>query len=638
MASLPAINIPVPTSHAYSHAMQGPFGGTGSDIVSKGNALMTQAMNAANQLAALAGNLQVPAIQPLFPTIAAAPKPVTATMPALGTVAWSPPPRPAALALSIPDLTGLLPGPFTGTAPTLAFGSLPAPDFGTAPDAPAINLNFQYPTLSVNLPQAPSLLSISSFSFTDPVLPKFDAKLPVLNLLPPNPILYTEGPLYTSTLLTMLQQDLQKAIANGTAISLPTAALQGQFDAASEREFYAQRDALNELDKMEQTGFAMPPGVWLDARLKITLETNNKRTGLSRDIMVKSAELTLENLVKARDSAASLESRLIEYANSVSQRAFEACKYESETLVAIYNSGVESYKAGVAAYTAQAQVYDYQIRGALAIAEIYKTKVEAEGLKAQANESLVRMYQSEVQAALANVEIYKAELSAIETQANIQKLIVESYGEQIKAFVGKVNAYTAEVEAYRASTQAQGTIQETYTASVNAYRATVEAGSVQVDARVKVIDAQIKNYQSQLEGYKADLQALVEQARATSEYNTSQAEVFRAIVQGDAAYNEVLTKQWQAVIDTNEKVAEVGVKAAEANIQAMLQAKQIAVEAGKTTAQVAAQLGAAAFNAIHFSNSASWSSSGSQSYSESLSGALSASVSASDSHSQSESV
>ena len=79
---------------------------------------------------------------------------------------------------------------------------MPQPDFGTAPAAPAVDLNFTFPTLSLNLPTAPSLLSISTVPFGGVTLPTLDVTVPTLNLTPPNILAYGPETVFTSTLLT----------------------------------------------------------------------------------------------------------------------------------------------------------------------------------------------------------------------------------------------------------------------------------------------------------------------------------------------------------------------------------------------------------------------------------------------------
>lgn len=581
-----------------------------------------------------AGWFSAPSINPNFPTTPSAPLPVTAGLPALQAVTWTTPSQPNAFGASPPDVSRLLPGPFSGVQPNLMFGTAPAPDFGAAPAAPGIDLNFNFPTLDLNLPAAPDLLSIANVSFDGVTLPTLSADVPVLTAVAPSILPYQEGQTYVSTLLDSLTNDLNVAIADGSYLTLTQQAQAALWDAGREREYRQQADALAELERMEELGYAFPPGVFIDARLKIQTETDNTLTGLSRDIMVKQAELQLENLIKSREQAVALESKRIDYTNQIAQRAFESSKFVAEAAIQIFNAEIEGYKAQLDGYRTRAQVFDTLMRGAQTQVDIYKARLEGEKLKVDMDTALVQQYEARIRAQGLFVEIYKAELGAIETQANLQKIVVEAYGEQIRAYVGRINGFTAEVEAYKSGVEAQSVVQSAYKTSVDAYAATVNAGAQEANALIEGFKAQVSGYSAQLDGYRAAIQGMSEQAKAAAEFNTSAAEVYRAETGALSSYNEVLTKQWQASIEIAEKVAEVGIQAAKANGDLYISTKNIAVEAAKGGAQVAAQLGAAAMNAVSFHNSSSWSSS----LSASLAGSVSNSYSGINSVSQTASV
>ena len=607
--------------HAFGDA--GGISSIAQGMISEASSFMTSLSNA--------GWFAAPTIDPNFPQVSAAPAPITVSMPSLATVKWTVPAQPNAFSALPPNVSGLLPGAFTGAAPSLVFGTAPTQNYGTEPSSPALDFNFTYPTLKVSLPEAPPLLSIQNVSFVPVSVPTIDNNVPMLTVMAPNIVPYGGDKLYTSTLLVMLQDDLQHALTDGTYLTLTAKAQQALWDAGREREYRQQADALRELDRMEALGYAFPPGVFIDARLKVQTETNNTIAGLSRDIMAKQAELQLENLVKAREIATTLEGRLMDYTNAVAQRAFETAKVAAETGVQVYNAQVEAYGKSLEGYNTTARIYEAQLKGAELQLEEYKTQLEGEKTKVEMNSALTQQFHTEVEVQMMVVDIFKAELGAIETQANIQKIVVEAFGEQIKAYVAKINAYSAEVEAYKVQIESQGVIENVYKTQVEAYTATVNAGAQKATALIEGFKAQVSAYDAQLSGYKASLESMADQAKAASEYNQAAASVYSATVQGVASYNEVLTKQWQAVIDENTKIAEIGVQAAKANGDLYISTKNIAVEAAKGAAQVAAQLGAAALNAVHFSNSSSWSSSASASYAESISGSISSSVSQSSS-------
>src|SRR5215467_1723100 len=559
------------------------------------------------QLEAQAGQLAAPTINVQFSVVAAPPIPGQATTPALQQVTWNVPGQPPPFS-GVVDVSGLIIGPFTGVAPTLNFGSAPQPFAGTLPAAPVTNLAFTYPTVAVTLPDPPVLMTLDTVNFPQIVIPASNATVPTFQAQAPQPFNYTPGALYTSQLLTDLQNELDLAITTGEYTTLNKQVQQALWDAGREREYRQQAAALAELNRMEVLGYAFPPGVYIDARIKIQTETDYTIAGLSRDIMTKQAELQLENINKARENAVQLEHRLIQYAYETAQLTFEAAKYATEAGIALYNAQVQAYTASLEGYKTQAMIYDTQIKGLLAQVQVTQAQIEYEKTKAEINTALVHQYEVEVQAAEAVLQIYKTQVEIIQTQANVEKIKVEIYGEEIKAFVGQIQAYTAEVEGYKASVEAQATIEQAFKTSVDAYTAEVNANVAQINARVAVFHSQVEAYQAQLTGYDAAIRSMVGQAQAASMFNTATAEVFKAQVQAIQSYNQVLTSQWEAVLNEQAQITQIAVSAAKANGDLYISARGLSLDASKVGAQVCAQLGAAALGAISWHNSSQWSS------------------------------
>jgi hypothetical protein len=140
---------------------------------------------------------------------------------------------------------------------------------------------FEDPELTVELPAAPELLSLNVLTFDGLDLPTIDPDaMPVLDLVAPSIREYTPGAAYTSQLLTSAYTYLQDVIDNG-GTGLNPDVEQAIWDRGREREAKARRQALSDLDKMEQQGFALPPGTYLDARLRINTESDASERGLS---------------------------------------------------------------------------------------------------------------------------------------------------------------------------------------------------------------------------------------------------------------------------------------------------------------------------------------------------------------------
>lgn len=563
-------------------------------------------------------NLFPPQINFSAPMVANPPTPVTVPMPSLINVSFSPPALPAAFAGTL-NIGSVLPGPLTAVQPTLNFPTAPTQFNGVMPTSPGINLNYSYPTVSYTAPTPPSLLSLTPVTFNPLVIPTFNASVPQLTLAAPTAYGYNEAAFYTSAELTAVQNSLTNALTSGTDTGLDAVTQKAIFDAAAEREYRANANTLLELERMESLGYAFPPGVYIDARIKMQTETANTLAGLSRDIMVKQAELHLENVVKARDSAVQLEGKLIDYYNQIAQRTFEAARYYTEAAISIYNGQVQAFAAQLRGYEVQATVYDTQIKGVMAQIEQLKAQIAFEQTQAEINTALVQQYKTQVDAAVAGLDVYKTEVEIIQIQANVEKTKIEAFGAQIQAYTGQVNAYVAQVEGYKAVIESQTAIEQVYKTQVDAYSVQVDAGVKAADALIEQYKGQIQAYEAQLDAFKSQLQAQVALAQAQEAYNTSNVEAYKGQVGAVSAYNQTLTAQWEAVVNEQEKIAEVAVKAAEANGQLYIAAKQLSIDASKTGAQVAAQLGAAALNAIHWSNSASWSTGSSEVISSSTS-------------------
>lgn len=574
------------------------------------------------ELGNLSSDLNPPTIEPEWPQVDAAPVPITTSPPDFENVVWTMPALPSEFTATLDDIDGLLPEPFDDDPPTLIFGTPPAEVTDPIPDAPAVTLDFDDPTLSVSFPDAPNMLNINVRSFDGVTIPTFDATLPELNVLEPSIREYVPGDEYTSGLLTAVQAALLDRVTNG-GTGLNSDVEQALWDRARQREYKQTNDSVAELDRMETLGYSLPPGIWLDARLKLTTELNYNSDDLSREIMIAQAELEQKNVQQSLELATTLEKVLIDNNNAVEQRLFEAARYATEAGLSLYNAKVQAYTAYVDAYRVKAQVYEAQVRGEIAKVEAYTAEVQAEEAKARVNLALVEQYKAGIEAAMANVRIYEAELGAIQTKAEIERLKVMIYGEQVKGYSAKVNAYTAGVEGFRAQVQAEGTKQEAYTARVRAYAAEVDAGSKAIQAKIDEYGALIEAKRLEWDGYKAAADAESSRARATADNNESLSIAYRAEVSATSAYNDALTKQWQSSLDQAQRVTEIGVSAAKANAELYMTTRSLATDAAKVGAQVSAQLGASALGAISLSNSFAVSNSNSfntsYSYSESVS-------------------
>lgn len=541
------------------------------------------------------------------------------------------------------DIDGLLPQPFDQAPPELMFGAAPEAEFGPMPDAPGVNLDFVMPDLDLTLPSPPVELAIqvSQFSGVTIPAPPGDDEVPVLNLVAPTIREYVPGAQYQSALLTAVRTELLRRITEGGAMLNPDVE-QALWDRGREREARATREAIDRLEQMETLGYAMPPGIYLDARLKIATETAAAHMGLSREIMIKQAELELEGVNKALELSSGLEAKQMDIANQIEQRAFEATRYATEAGVAIYNARVQAFTAFVDVYRAKVQAYEARIRGELARVEVYRTEIEAERLKVQINQARVDQFKIMTDAALSAVEVYKAQIMAIQSRAEIERLRVQVFGEQVKGYSARVNAFTARIEGFRVGVQAEIAKQDAFKAAVQVYGSQVDVASKVISARIAEFQARMTAKESEWRAYSSRASVESDRVRAMASMNEAVARVYSAEAGATSSFNEVLGRQWAAVTQAAINATNVSLEHAKANANLYMLQQSMIMDAAKVGATVAAQMGAAALSAnsfsTSFSNARSVSANAGYSYgaSNSYSGSRSDSHSTSDNRSVSE--
>ena len=590
--------------------MPAPTSGLTSSLMSTASGLTAYAQGAAGavnafiaQLGAAASNITPPTITPTFPSGGGQPGLVLTADPNISMPTWQAPGFPT-FAISTFDDTIEVPT-FDANPPAISYGTQPAPFDEAMPDAPPINIDFDDPTLSLSLPAPPNLLSLQVTKFDGLNIPDFDdADAPVLTAVEPSIREYVPGSEYTSSLLTNLKTLLEERIRTG-GVGFDKATEDAIWDRGREREARAAQEAIDGLEKMEGLGYAFPPGAYLAARTKLLAETDAQNRGHSREVMVKSAELQLDNVKHSLTTAVQLESRLMDMNNAVEQRAFEMSRYATEAAVEIYNAKVRAYASAVDFYGRKIAIYEARIRAETAKVEAYRVTIAAEEAKASINRSLVEQYKVQVDAALANVDIYKAEIAGIQAKAEIEKTKVMIFGEQVRGYTAQVNAYTAQVEGFRATMEGETAKSRVYQSQVDAFKSRVDAAARVVEARATAFNAKVGGEELRITAYKSQVEAGAAELQAQGQYAQAQASVYGSRAQANAAYNEVLVKRWQATLDQQQRTAEIGVAAAKANAEAYISARSLTIDAAKAGAMTAAQIGAAALNAVNFSGSVS---------------------------------
>lgn len=418
---------------------------------------------------------------------------------------------------------------FTPTITSFAIPAPPAPiNPGAMPERPLIN-QITLPA-SPALPgvEPPALLTIDIPQVVMPVMPAFDpGQDPVFEgQLPTSAIAYTE-PAYASDVLDATRAQVLRMLAGGTG--LHPAIEQALFERARGRE---DQQAQKGIDEAHATfaarGYEIPPGAMVATIDAIRERNQLTAADLSRDILARSAQWEIENLRAAVSDGIALETVLIQLHNSVAARALDLARARIDAEVAVGNLFVQMYNARVQARTARAQIFDVQLRAALATLEAQKLQIEAESLKGQVNEQLVRTYAARLEAVRNIVEIYRSQVAGAQAQAEIERSKIEIYRADVQAFAEQLRAREVEFTAYGERVRAEAAKAGMLDAEARAFAATVDAFGTVENTKIARIQARREALLASVQKFEADVRAEAERVRGDLGQIQARGESFRA--------------------------------------------------------------------------------------------------------------
>lgn len=524
--------------------------------------------------------------------------------------------------------------PVVPAAPVL--GGVTVPTFGTAPtfDAvlPAINTNIAVPNplnvavptaptlnpidlpdaLTVTFPDVPTMYSINLPATPTLDLPLFTASLTDAPVAPDYVFSFTE-PTFTNDLKTAIEAKLLSWMS-GTPTGIDPTVEQAIYERARAREITnAERGVDNAMRLFGARGFDLPNGALVTAVLQAQQEEQDKSSTLSRDIMIKQADLEQANIHFALEQGIKYEGILIDYANRVAQRAFDSSKYLVEATISMFNAKVQLFNASVQAFATQGAVYRDRIQASLAQLEVYKTQLEGQKLIGTLNLQLTEIYKNQLEAVNTSVAVYRERLNAVHTRIEIDARQIEVFRVLVGAYDSQVRSKAAEFDMYSNQIKAELSKVEVYTSQASAYESVVKGFTASVEANKSVAELQLEiNQKMPLEVYRGLLAAYTEQVnaegtriKAVSDVFTAKTQLFSAQVTGEASRVDSETRAFSAEITALVSEATLGVEAAKAKLQATLTAATAMIEAIKGGATVSAQLAASALSAVNLSGSIS---------------------------------
>lgn len=497
---------------------------------------------------------------------------------------------------------------FTAQPLPIEIPDAPAPFSGSLPAAPAINEVATPNAPTITLPDVPTMTGISIPAAPVLNIPDFSATLAAAPNAPANVFSFVETA-YIDSLLESLKSNLEVWV-NGAATGLDPVVEAAIWERGRARENVAlARKQLDVYRNFASRGFSKPPGVLSVELDRAAQETQNTLSDLSRDVMIKQADLEQSNRRFAFETAARIEGELLTYNNLLAQRAFEAARYTQQILLDIFSAQVQRFAAQVQAYATEAQVYKTRIEAELAKLEVYKSELEGQKLIGEMNIQLVEIYKARITAALSQIEIFKAQVEAANLVLAGNKVRIESFAAQVGAYDSTVRAKAAEYDGYATSVRAQVAKIDVFRGQAEAYRSQVEGYTASVNAEVAKTNQQmeirqklpIDMFRVRTEAYRAGVDAASSSLNAQAKVFDSQVQVYSATANAEVGQLQAEVQAYRAHVDGEIGAANAQIAAAKANIDALVQKSNILVEAIKSGGQISAQIAAASLSAVNLS-------------------------------------
>lgn len=298
-------------------------------------------------------------------------------------------------------------------------------NYASVPEVAFPILGASRPTINVGAfpatPEAPT----TSFSAVTPV------SMPVDDLLAPTGVFSFAEAAYESILIDPLKAKLLDNLVNG-GYGIETADEIALFNRARDREVEAMLSRVEDAGRaMASRGFPLPPG-----ELSIHVDRayqgmQDKVSTASRDITLERSRLFVENRQFTIQEVRQLEQILMNYWNSLQERALNAAKFTAEFGLLVYNALIERYKARLSAAKISAdvnlQTVQVDVERARAAFEVFRSQIAG-------YEAALR---GQIEPARVQAEIYRADVDATRmvndatiSRASLQQKVIEATVQQ----------------------------------------------------------------------------------------------------------------------------------------------------------------------------------------------------------------
>ena len=430
---------------------------------------------------------------------------------------------------------------------------------------------------------------------------EFDGVEPVDALKSPDAMFVYNEAEYDSDVKRQLEADLlQRLIDGGTGLDADTEA--AIWARAQERQKTENDEAYQrELTFFSSRGFSLPPGQ-LNAKLRAVqarIDQNNQN--LNNDILVQSSNLAQNNTQFIITQAIQLEKNLMDNANQVASRAFEAAKATLQFIHEQFQLELSHLGIKWDGYKALAQVYEAKIRGEVTKAELYKAQIQGIEAGTRAEALLVQAYDSTIKGISTLIQMYATEMEAAKIQSEIDMNKLRGYQTEADVYSKKVDAITSRYTARQIQISGEAEKIKLYLADNQAYETQLNARKIIADTAMTKAEIKLKGHQADidtlriaLEQYKTESAQILAQAETEIKVAGLDVEIFKAETDQYKADIDAIVKDYLGRVEAAKAEGDILIKEREVALQKLLGEKGLTSDQIIALSKIAGQLGAAA--------------------------------------------
>ena len=597
------------------------------------NSVWSTALQAAQALGDLSFSFTPSAVEFIDGTIIPGTVGVTVPPPNISITPITAPPKPP---LSIPTLTSIEIPTFDAT---VNINIPPTPNVDFPPpiteDPPSVG-DYEFPPdPNIVLPPVPVLDEIVLPPPPEDInLPDFSVDKPTHTLNPPgNSFIYNEE-IYTSELGDAVDARLlEEVLSSRTILEDGTITYGSGIPSGVEEAIYLrgldrltdqiENDHEQALSYFSSKGHDLPPGALSGRLLEANAQAARQTLDHSQTVMIQAFELAQKNNQFIIDAGLKREQSMMDHFNAVANRALQSAWYVQQAAILVYTAELDLFKAEMAMYATEAQVYEAKIRAQLSILEKYKLQLDAARILGELNQLEVQIYTALVGANESLVRIFSAQVDSVKVKYEADVTRLRAYGLGIENYTAQVNAITARYDAYKTAVSGELAKSQVFSDQVKAYLGQVQAKGIEAGINIQEAQFTIDYNNNLIAEYTADISkfnSLVSQAIETSR---TEATIYDAVVKSAEINLESQKTQALVSIEASKSTLsntiaqiELAIKEADINIQGANAANALTLEALKNAGLVSSQLAASSMSSIHASAALSHSTDKRRSYDE----------------------